>query len=70
VGKPANVGCGAIVLKNSIAGFGMKQWFTINALIATKHPQGDGKEQQYYSNRSAIEYSTTFSTQSPLSGHS
>ena len=34
-----------------------------------KQPQEDAKEQQYYANRSAIEYSTTFSTQSAVSGH-
>jgi hypothetical protein len=33
-------------------------------LHCNKQSQGDGKEQQYYTNRSAIEYSTTFSTQS------
>ena len=37
-----------IVLKNSIAGFGMKQYFAINASHCNKRPQGDGKEQQYY----------------------
>ena len=46
----------------------MKQWFTINDPHHNKQPQGDGNEQQYYTNRSAIGYLTTFSTQSNLSG--
>ena len=42
----------------------MKQWFTLNVPHHNKQPQGDGNEQQYYTNRSVIEYSSTFSTQS------
>jgi hypothetical protein len=34
---------GAIVLKNSIAGFGMKQWFAINVHIATNGRKETGR---------------------------